>query len=442
MRSLFLALSLMLSACATKQDFELLSATSLRDEGAVTFKGLEFLADTLPGQVVPRVNVVYMHGIGWTEDPDGDPLAVDFLEGITDAYGLPLEVGGQRTCLDAREGPTPPNDDLLYVTAAGMMRLDTAISEVELELDRLACVDRRVLDINGTLELAVYRVFWDDLFWNALQYQHVGQDDARGSSAELARTRRKYNRRLKDELVNYGFSDAVLYLGQAGGIIREAVRGAICTAHLDAGGYGFARQGLEVSVDDACTLVRNTSVRTNRFAFATESLGSKIAYDLFRDALTDGVDGPLDRMLPGSETYMFANQIPLLSLADVGGRTERAPVVADNIRPKLIALSEVNDFLTYEIVPFLEQLWRRGDPTDERPFSDPAVRGDIANRLGFDVVDLRVQFADPLVPALKGFVDPLAAHKDHAGEPEIMRLVLCGMEAGAVRTRGCLAAGE
>ena len=437
--------SLALGGCRTTQPFVLSHVDSLRtsEPAEIAFDGLEFLADSVPGSLKPRVNIVYMHGIGWTEDPEGDPLAVDFLDGLARAYGVEAQVEAQTTCLDAGAGPVAPGPDVLYITADAPLTLSTALPGATLGLDRIACVDRQVLDVSDTLEFAVYRVFWDDIFWNALQFQHVGQDDDRGSSSQIARERRKYNRRLKDELVSYGLSDAVLYLGPMGATVRDAVRGSICAAHLDAGGYGFAEQGLETSHAEACRLAGATRVETNAFAFVSESLGSKIAYDLFRDALTDGRDGPLDRLVEGSEIYMLANQIALLSLSDVTTEERpRALEMTEDQRPTVVAVSEVNDFLTFELVPFLRQLWSRSDGgTDfDADFDANGRRAELAASLGFDVVDLRVEFADPLVPGVRGLVDPLQAHKDHAAERELMRLILCGMRGGELRAQGCLAA--
>jgi len=449
MRALLFIVAALLCACTSAQPFKLDAVTSLTqpDPAEVSFKGLEFLADTISGQVKPRVNIIYLHGIGWTEDPGADALGQEFLDGIARAYDIESQVSAAGKCLDDASGPERPNDDLLYISSpitkdGGGIRFETAIPGTYLELDRLACIDRHALDVSDTLDVIVYRIFWDDTFWNGLQFAHLGQDDTRGASAAFANLRRRFNRDLKDELVNYGISDAVMYLGPAGKTIRSAVRGAICAAALDAGGYSFARQGLNVSYATTCDLAQNTSIERNRFAFVSESLGSKITYDLLRNALTDGADGPLDDLTRGSEIYMLANQMPLLSLSDISedtSLTRAAPVLSDGERPTIIAVSEVNDFLTYEIVPFLKQLWSRTTHQDTRDFEDVSLRAEIARRIGFDVIDLRVLYADPSIPFVGSLVDPLQAHKEHANEPEIIRLILCGMADGTVREAGCLA---
>jgi len=153
------------------------------------------------------------------------------------------------------------------------------------------------LTIIDNLEFVLYRVFWDNIFWDNVQFAHVGQDDNRGSSKDIAGLRRKYNRVLKDDLVNYGFSDAVMYLGPAGGEIRNAIRGAMCSAALDAAGQSFASQGDRVSYNAICRKASHQVLNTNQFAFVTESLGSKITFDVMQEALSDGRETIHDEMI-------------------------------------------------------------------------------------------------------------------------------------------------
>ena len=61
------------------------------------FKGLEFLADPVPDESKNRVIIIYLHGIGWTEDRNSGQLAEDFLSGIAKAYDLT-----QQTALSQR----------------------------------------------------------------------------------------------------------------------------------------------------------------------------------------------------------------------------------------------------------------------------------------------------------------------------------------------------
>ncbi|WP_371395508.1 hypothetical protein [Fretibacter rubidus] len=438
-------LAIVLTGCATSKvplTVHPMKALSSVEPEASQFQGLEFLADIVPGKLKSRVNIVYVHGIGWTENPDADQLAGDFLSGIATAYGREVEEQIIKTSCGKENPSTGKTSPHVYIKNPIPHVLETAIAGSTLELDKLVCMDKQVLEVDPSLEFVLYRVFWDDIFWNSLQFPHVGQDDDQGTSKDIARLRRKYNRRLKDELINFGISDAVMYLGAAGDDIRMAVEGALCSASLDAAGYDFERQGREITFENICTLAANTSTRSNQFAFVTESLGSKIMYDVLRRAMTDGRDTAVDDMIRGSETFMLANQIPLLSLSDLNKpRTELPPDFSPSERPKIVAMSELNDFLTYELIPFYRQLWYRSQRTDGSVTDpdDPRSRETIVRGLGFDVIDMRLEFADKVVPVLNGFSDPLEAHTGHAGQPELMRYILCGARMGKLNTQGCLA---
>jgi len=75
----------------------------------------------------------------------------------------------------------------------------------------------------------------------------------------------------------------------------------------------------------------------------------------------------------------------------------------------------------------------------EKSRDTPKARANIAKALGFDVIDMRLEFADKIVPVLKGFVDPLQAHGGHSAEPELMLYMLCGAKDGKLNREGCLA---
>jgi len=457
---LFLICAVLLSACSTasrKTDLRVLevNALSSADKSAAQFKGLEFLANPLPGEVKNRINIFYVHGIGWTENPDGDPLANDFIAGVANAYGLTVSeqsMTSQCGDTDHSDAPAVQTENHMFITANGETYFQSALPGSRLKIDRLVCMDKHIMRVDDVLEFTVYRVFWDNLFWNALQFPHLGQDDNAGSSKKIARLRRKYNRQFKDEMVNYGFSDAVMYLGPAGVELRRAVQGAMCSAALDASGYDFNEQGHDLAYTDACNLASYKTLQTNQFAFVTESLGSKIVFDVMQESLTDGADNVIDEMISGSEFFMLANQVALLSLNDLAN-VPRAPVkqFSNDKQPKIIAMSEVNDFLTYELVPFYEQLWKRSyrrneiapnifESTDEKidPKSSQA-RAQMVRDIGFDIVDMRVEFADRLIPLVDGLVDPLQAHGGHMSEPELVLYMLCGAQNAKLNKANCLA---
>lgn len=433
-----------LSGCATSS-FEVLDINALssdRDDNG-SFKGLERIAVQAPdnGQNI-RINIIYLHGIGYVENPEDAPLANAFITGVADAYNSTVE----EKAVASRCGRDDEDEDTrlynsIQITDVKTRTYKTTLPGSKLQLSDLACMDRQTLKVDGNIEYVIYRVFWDDIFWDSLQVAHVGQD-ALGSKrpGALATLRRKYNGQLKDKLVNYGFSDAVLYLGPAGEQIRNAVRGAMCSAALDASGFGFEKQGSSVNHLDICQIAALREIETDPFAFVTESLGSKIAFDIMRDAMTDGRGNVYDDMIKGTQFFMLANQVPLLSLSDISETDRVVPEpYTDAERPTIIAMSEINDFLTYELVPFYRNLLTRSIREDNTSFDmmSETERNRLINLLGFDVIDMRVEFSPPVFPFVGGFVDPLFAHNGHVKQPEIIAYMLCGAESGQLNVNGC-----
>jgi len=445
---LMILFATLLTACATsKTPLTVLQINSLdaTERNTGSFKGLEFLADPIPGDVKNRVNILYLHGIGYTEDSTADQLAGEFLGGIANAYDLDETDGLVTTLCGAQVNSEMDRaKPHIYVRADTPRIYETVIPGSQLKLNDLVCMDKQVLDIDETLEFVVYRIFWDNIFWDSLQFPHVGQDDDRGSSQEIAQQRRKYNRILKDDLVNYGFSDAVMYLGTAGVEIRNAVKGAMCSAALDASGYSFEKQGDDkkrLAAGRACDRATNTQLEMNQFAFVTESLGSKIMFDVMRSAMTDGQTTIHDDMIRNSETYMLANQLALLSLSDISTTpTKAANFYSESERPRIIAMSEINDFLSYELIPFYEQLYKRSLRQDVAYNTNLTLarRRRLIEEIGFNVVDMRLEFADKIIPFVDSFVHPKDAHSGHAGEAELMKYILCGAQNGQRREGECL----
>jgi len=443
-RAVLILCAVILSSCASVP-FNVLQVNSLMAEepGFAPFEGLESLAGDDPQAGKRRVNIIFLHGIGWVENPDEKPLANAFMTGVADAYGLSVE----KRAVSPLCGRSAEEDDLtlqnyIYINAPAETRYRTSIPGRQLTLDRLLCVDRQVLSVRDDLDYVIYRVFWDQIMWESLQYAHVGQDDNQGESKKLASLRRSLNRDLKDKFVNYGFSDAVMYLGPAGQEIRNAIRGAMCAAALEANGVSFSDLGHVVDYNQVCAAVAKADINIDRFAFVAESLGSKIALDVVRDAMTDGVETVHDVMIRNTQVFMLANQIPLLSLSDLSsGEALRPSDYAVENHPTFIAFSEINDFLTYELVPFYEQLYKYSDVDPAFASADQTMntldRSQLVNRLGFNAIDMRVEFAKPFIPLVSRFADPGFAHNGHVRQPEVMNYILCGSDGTKPRLKNC-----
>ncbi|MEL6687690.1 MAG: hypothetical protein AAFP97_08710, partial [Pseudomonadota bacterium] len=289
LRGLILAAGLFLSSCASI-GFNVLEINSLASEtpGVGSFDGLESLVHQSKRTDRERVNIIFLHGIGWVENPDDKPLANAFIRGVAEAYGKTVE----DKAVSALCGRDEMDEDVslqnhVYIRSPQPKRYRTSIPGRQLELDRLVCMDRQVLPVRDDLEYVIYRIFWDEVMWESLQFAHVGQDDSEGDTAGVAELRRPFNRNLKDKFVNYGFSDAVMYLGPAGREIRDAIRGGLCAAALDANGLSFDRIGHEIDYLTVCDVAETVSMSIDPFAFVSESLGSKIALDLIRETMTD-----------------------------------------------------------------------------------------------------------------------------------------------------------
>ncbi len=438
--TLLLTLTLLTGCASTK--FRVLEINSLASKtaGEGRFEGLEALAFRDRNTPQQRVNIIFMHGIGWVENPEDAPLANNFIKGLANAYNLETD----EKAVSSLCGRDEQDEDVTLSNHIHIKEVQPKLYETlpgsNLTLDKLVCMDRQVLKVKDDLEYVIYRIFWDEIFWDSLQVAFVGQDDAMDEQSLPAMLRRSVNRTLKDKLVNFGFSDAVMYLGPAGDDIRKAVKGAMCSAALDAAGYSFAQQGPEIDYVTVCKTASETSIKNDPFAFVAESLGSKITYDIMRESMTDGRETIHDDMIKGTQLFMLANQIPLLSLSDLNdGEPFKPSTYGDGERPTIVAFSEINDFLTYELVPFYEQLYARSQRSEGRrvDVKSETNRQYIVDLLGFNIVDMRVEFANPLIPLVNQFVDPLFAHNGHVKQPEVMEYILCGANGKQVAFDGC-----
>jgi hypothetical protein len=172
--------------------------------------------------------------------------------------------------------------------------------------------------------------------------------------------RASMNGSLKTELVNDCLSDAVVYSGQHGDVIRAAMKLAVCH---ELGGTPATGQ--------PCDL---TNARPERpIVVITESLGSKVLFDAAKAVYHDVGPDPAARAAMNHRfasiqtIYLMANQIPLLDIASpmppmssldemVGmmhtGRMAMAPErAAAMAAPTVVAFTDPNDLLSYRLLP-------------------------------------------------------------------------------------------
>ena len=202
-------------------------------------------------------------------------------------------------------------------------------------------------------------VLWSPMtrhFKRTLDFDTPGSD----RTTSFAYQRAPLNGALKTELVNDCLSDAVVYSGQHGDVIRAAMKLAVCH---ELGGTLAAGQ--------PCDL---TSAGPERpIVVVTESLGSKVLFDAARAVYHDvgpdpGARAAMNQRFASIQTiYLMANQIPLLDIASpmppassldemIGmmhtGRMAMAPErAAAMAAPTVVAFTDPNDLLSYRLLP-------------------------------------------------------------------------------------------
>lgn len=489
------------SGCATRS--EILQVNSLAPRPVEV--STPIVEGLIPGAVrngETVVNVIYFHGMGWTQDrEDGASLGRDFVGAIQRQYNIEPVQQDVKSCRPDGKSESGLPLPVRFFLSGGGVRQRTDLASRDVLVTEMGCMDRLTIkNVNG-LTIHLYRVFWDNALWNAAQFAHVGFDDAVAStngepdhppaarSADgglLASLRPRNSRQFKDDLVTYGLSDAALYMSPLGRSMRQLVAAAVCVALTDASsGDGRVSTAFNQAVRIAgpeqrpvledgspvkCPDVRIFSDQLAGIVFISESLGSRILFDTLKVGgdIKDPVSREPDGTEPGEampdefmrsmarlsennrlrEAYLLANQIPLLGLSSLG---MNRPGVVQYPGFQMVGLSEVTDFLSYELVPYFQSLYIFGcglngtnsligsadcdSSSEERrrrldsltqidPNNDP--RPSIVRALGFNVVDVRLRFAP--VSNLLGVANPLVAHTGHMESALASQIVLCGTD--------------
>lgn len=441
------------------------AATDRHSNGG--FLGLERVANFAQHR---NLNLLFVHGIGWTQRDGPQGFGLDWVEALARAYGVETprpdpgtlcQTSGQGQAAVAR--PQQVSGGLRLIQAdAPAYATDDPLHVVRSQ--ELGCLDRVHLPLGGGRSITVYRFFWDDTMWDAYQARHLGHDDPvqvtggikkpTPGQEDIDALRTPANAYLKNQLVTYGLSDAAMYLGPVGASMREGVRGALCAAAL-----GLPLQ--HAAVSEAGTLCQQPVTQRQPFAVMAHSLGSRIVFDALHTDLHPDLASLLPAAVsnPDVEVYMLANQLPLIGLGRMGHPRSAARLAP--LRLRWVAVSELDDPLTFELVPYFEGLYalrcasapfaapelpavasgrcQDGGGTDvrqrfDRLARDPATREQLVNSLGFDVVDVRVRFAPPVAPGLGWLAtDPHRAHSDYMNSRQVQQVVLCGADQGRIR---------
>jgi hypothetical protein len=429
------------------------------------FLGLDRIADFSRHN---NLNVLFVHGIGWTQHDSPQGFGFDWVDALAHAYGVPSPRPDARTlCQTSGQDGTSQRRN---TQQGGGVRLIQAHTQAystddplhQIRHETLGCLDRIRVLLGGGKSITVYRFFWDDTLWDGYQARHLGHDDpvplvhgqkkSTPGQEDIDALRTPANSHLKNQLVTYGLSDAAMYLGPVGESMREGVRGALCAAAV----------GLDVShltASNASALCRHSAPQPQPLAVMAHSLGSRIVFDALHTDLHPELALLLQTAVSAQdiEVYMLANQLPLIGLGRLG--QPRSLVRLSPHRLRLVAVSELDDPLTYELVPYFENLYyqrcttRDGQTPPSAPTCpddgghsyhqriatlahNPRARQELVQRLGFDVIDIRARFAPAVLPGLGWLAtDPHRAHSDYMSSRQVQQALICGAEAGRIRQR-------
>jgi hypothetical protein len=277
-----------------------------------------------------NINVLFVHGIGWTEDPGKKVFGEDLIEFLQGAYGAKRTIistikenEGEKSCASGE------NDELV---AKGVKRFRVDAAKRSLYSDdpnivfpigagaNAGCLYRDVLTLADQRTITVFRFIWDNALWNAYEYPHMGYDDSAISKMSdtdttLYEARKDVNRQLKDQVVTFGLSDAALYIGPLGELLRNGMRGAICAAIVNGADANWTPG--DIGVEKQCD---NIPTSPAPLVMMSHSLGSRLLFDVLKTDLTPGLAKLIDSSISNSdlEVYLLANQIPLIGLGRLG----------------------------------------------------------------------------------------------------------------------------
>lgn len=452
---------------------------------------------------VGALSILVVNGIGWTQQEGSEHFGDGLTKAINNAYSdksSPFPTTGACPLSNLRNTRASPNsvpNGGLFIEHSGETRLfSTDDPKGRAYSTQIACLDKVVASATGGRPVFIYRLHWDDALWNAYQWPHLGYDDpfprnddgrpySHPGYEDIDALRASENSRLKNALVTYGLSDATMYIGPVGHLIQEAVRSAICavlsesskqSSYFDDIDSALQRLAFRPSKSaqrasmpalgerDLCKpLTKRADVA---FSIVTHSLGSRAVFDVLTGGMTAQLAENLNAAsLQELEVFMLSNQIPLIGIGKLHLGGEEAQIdTRKRLHRKLrfVAVSEINDILTYELVPYFEHLYFlrcRGkdsninyilppeDCTESESLeysqrladfkSDSVARAKYIDELGFNIIDARVAFAPQLLaPFTPNFLDPLAAHSGYLTDKSVQKLIFCGTRNGEIRSSG------
>lgn len=293
----------------------------------------------------------------------------------------------------------------------------------------------RYQDVEADYQGRTFRVriysYWWDADASLLQSYYMSADELIEPGQRVP-----INAAIKAHIINDGFSDAVLYTGTFGAVMRDGMRNALCLTALERG----AQAGAAVAAKPAaCARLESASAGTRalgstHIALMTSSLGSRILFDALDEgrnqsgAATEQIAQVLLRSSP--VIYMSANQLPLLGL---GQLSVRADGYVQSDRPQ--GSSFLERYLGHvrdggistppnSIVAFF-------DPNDLLGYR---AGGHLPQRLNRNIIEVEQHYAR----RWRWLANPMAAHDQSFSNARSRMMIRCG----AVRSGNSIAVRE
>ena len=227
---LTVAVVLAASGCSSDNILRIRSLGTVTDPVAQTTSDGEFVGlKRLTGQA-KNTNVLFVHGIGWTQEKSntqfGDDLVRTIVQAFPNAKARSLTYACSTSTLDGRTESRAKNNGLIILTNAYKHGLQSDDPRFLPQPTELGCLDKVVIDIGGDKTITVYRFLWDDAMWNGAEWFHMAYDDpiAKVNGVKAVHPgyddpdslRASLNSQLKNSVITYGLTDAALYMSPVG----------------------------------------------------------------------------------------------------------------------------------------------------------------------------------------------------------------------------------
>lgn len=373
MKYLFVAGVLFLSACtAGLGGAKITNSNILNENTNYQMQGILQQAENCEPNVSVQcdINVFYIHGMGPTPEDFHTPLLKHLLT-LKNSNFTRRSLNDQPIYLSS-------NFNNLEVRGEAIVDTRPCSNFIDPTRCQFGTMFRDVYSgtINGVnVNVNAYALYWQFDAWNQVQEGYIQNDiDTIEDDSVWV------NRFLKKTVVDYGFADAALYLGDFGKVLRYSTETAICIMVRDTIDSPSSNQEHNNSCDlaslsDARSL---EAIRGLNLTFISKSLGSRILMDsilplnelnstyeysraiktLNPDMATEDITAnaivanqedvkavQVKKALAQSlsSSYMLANQLPLLGLGTLEVEDSEILALRDSLYCRLILESEEYD---------------------------------------------------------------------------------------------------